>query len=264
MQERVLKLSDLSEYEQKHLREWAEDESNPNYRMQGDDKVIVRDETEAVVDDEDPRAGVDATGVAMTDEVARLLEEPFEDGEPTDSTQKQSAPEPEEDEKPFEPEPADVRNFLRCMLGNKRFTKAYSAYGGSLQFTLGARTHAQDEDIVFGCANMNQVRALAHMTNMRLAYSLIELRIGDEVQKFPGIDPGQRVSITPSGGDLVDQAQDASKTMLATDRRVHDLMQLPQAIYGVLSTQMREFDMLVTVLTQRANDPKHWATVSVD
>jgi len=264
MKERIVKLEDLSEFEQKSLRQQAEDDTDQRVRMQGDDKVVIRDETEAELDDLDPREGVEVQGVRMTDEVANILEQPFQQPEDREDREARSDPKAEE-EKPFEPDPADVRNFVRCMLGNKRFTKEYSAYGGALKFTLGARTHMQDEDVVFSCANMNPVRALAHMTNLRLAYSLINIQIGDQHTGFRSIVPSEMVPVEPSGGgDLVDQAQEAQATILATEARISEIGQYPQTIYGVLSSSMREFDMLVTVLAQRANDPKHWATDSAD
>jgi len=291
MAQQNIKLSDLSESELSTI--------NADIEAKGDKSIYSIDEEAqqvTVVDEadvemrEDPRKGVMDNAPPMSDSVAAILEEPFK------QTESGPAPEPETaykdersvnerlaeeseqqeppkaEEKPFEPDPSDVRNFVRSLLGNKRYTKSFSVYGGAVEFTLAARTHKQEGDCIAQSAGLPPLEALSMLSELRLAYSLVALRVGNKTYDLPRVEPGQvlkpevSTDAAAESGDLFAAAQKAAETpgVLATEMRMSELGELEQVVVGHLTSKMREFDLLVTALQQRADDPKYWETDTAD
>ena len=270
MSEQVLRIDQLMESELKAIEEKVE-QGDPSYEIDRDKgEVRIKDPADVELDN-DPREGVDTSQVDMPERVQKILEDRVSGGARSKEPPVQETTPPKDEEKPFEPDPADLRNFIRCMLGNKRFTKQYSFYGGNVRFHLGARSYADEEDCIFKSANLPPVEAMAFLNKSRLAYSLIDLRIGEDVTEYERIKPGQMKTFKPAaseGGDLAEAAASASRAekssvqVSALELRIDELEKISHPVMATLVRAMREFDMLTQALIQRADDPKYWMTDS--
>lgn len=262
----VISLDQLTEAERKGIRD------NPD-RYEVNEKagtVRIIDEPEASEEFEDaasnPTKGVEKPD--MPDKVRQILEGPFQSNRPNglESGDKQA----------FEPDPADVRNFLRCLFAHKPFTKNYSFYGGAVSVTLQRRTAGQEENaLAMSMATGNRGSAFMVLARLRAVYSIVELRMGDQKYTWSTIAPDDLVQPhhyeevgleKPQEGeeDLADAAEAATSKPRRLVRVMRNDFLLRQAddVVRCISGAMREFDQLVTFLQQKADDPKYWATVS--
>lgn len=153
----------------------------------------------------------------------------------------------------------DVREYLRCVLGGKRFSKTYEFMGGHVKVTLQERSAEEDEDVMRRTAQIaaargqgnNAIEITLLMAKYRLAYSLTRLDIGTTPRQFNRISVGSLVSIAKTEAPIY-----------TVDERVSEIGDLGAILVSALYTAVVEFSEICGDLARRVTDPKSWQTPS--
>ena len=149
-------------------------------------------------------------------------------------------PEPPKVVDPAAPTAPDKQAFLRALLGEKPYEKAYTVFGGSLEVTLLDRTTNETEKLY------DQLEKLVSSSGKESDWALWEerFRLASTLRKvkFKGVVPRE----FDKTGDL--------------RARVLELMEFQRPVYQALMETSRQFERHLALLTEKAHDSDFWKT----
>ena len=150
--------------------------------------------------------------------------------------------------------------WLRHVLGEERFTKAYSMYGGRVNIVLRSRT-LEESNAVFEQLKVEpsgegmtglEPEFLSKVNSYALVSSLASYN--DEV--YP---PVTRENY-PDTEHLLEEEEHRSAVALAYEKHIQ---KLPEGVVSAMIQCLNDFDHLVQVLQQHCNDSDFWSTTVV-
>lgn len=156
-----------------------------------------------------------------------------------------------------EPTEEDKKDYLRCVLGGKPYSKTYEVFGGAVFLTFQERDnklaqmreHQQKVDAIKVLAEVDEKMAGLEMldkaTKTRVATTLKRVRMGDEEKTIPDWKDLEE----EDGVSVVQQL------VLATFDGVSE------SLTNVFVNLARDFEALVDTLTQRAAESDFWTGV---
>lgn len=150
----------------------------------------------------------------------------------------------------------DKRNFVRCMLGEQRFTKDYILLGGELKATFRAiRPVEMDlivdqlkKDTADGKLN-NEAEYLVNYSRYMLVCSLQAVSFIDKGQSYPEVIPRK---------DKSEEAPEENGPSALPTLYKELTEDWQEALHAILLVHMRQFEKLYDILIHRAYDPDFW------
>lgn len=171
-------LKDLPEAKRQELGDLDKLASEP---ADQDPRVVAAEQPKAKIEDLPPTGEADNAeeGVARMEALQHLLEK---------------APEPELDpelaviEEAAEPTIEERQEFIRCMLGNKPYTKAFELFGGAVKLKMVDLTPSQTDWLFSQLATDQQLGVIktvddwnTELDRYRMLYMTSELTWGDKI-----------------------------------------------------------------------------------
>lgn len=150
-------------------------------------------------------------------------------------------------EEPYghEATPEDIKDFLKCVLSATAFVKAYQLFGGRLMVTLGTRSGAIAE--LIRKAVTAQVKRGEISNEDEVIRSLRQFTMAATLQAYAADGKNLQYSELPT--DSVEAFAKAAQERIDA---------VPEPIQLFLRPVLGEFNMLVDLLTSRAQDPNFW------
>jgi len=170
----------------------------------------------------------------------------------------------------IEPDPEDKQNFVRAILTNSRWHKAYSLFNDQVRVTFRSRVVDENDDVQsqlqLGEKELANNLRMLYIRGIRLslAYSIKSIIFADSDGKvtdnveYPIVSEEEYPSPQP-GADEPSRLCVRAHSTIFSSKHVQS-----EALFNAIYSKFQQFDTLTGYLVARADDPDFWkATPSV-